>query len=127
MLRQAKARTPYFNLEDHTSIETSHNGQGRFDPLIDIGHRKVAPKACVLRELERTTFSKVPGSTDHLNHCTRLSHYTKTSTDSDILSGLLSIGDPAATVVQCKGQFFLAIIQINNILFDTSLVLKISP
>jgi hypothetical protein len=40
---------------------------------------------------------------------------------------LLSIGDPAATVVQCEGQFFLAIIQINEILFDTSPVLEISP
>jgi hypothetical protein len=40
---------------------------------------------------------------------------------------LLSIGDPATTVVQCKGQFFLTIIQINDILFDTSPVLEISP
>lgn len=38
---------------------------------------------------------------------------------------LLSIGDPAATVVQCDGQFFLAVIQINEILVDTSPVLGI--
>ncbi|KAN0132252.1 hypothetical protein V8E53_010018, partial [Lactarius tabidus] len=40
---------------------------------------------------------------------------------------LLSIGDPATTVIQCQGQFFLAIIQINEILFDSSPLLKISP
>ena len=32
-----------------------------------------------------------------------------------------------ATVVQCKGQFFLAIIQINEILFNSSPLLEISP
>ena len=130
-----EGKDPILDLEDHASIETSRDGQGKFDPLIDIGHGKVAPKARVLRELERTTFSKVPGSTDRLNRCAGLSRYTKTSTDSDVSSGLvdstsedlLSIGDPAATVVQCEGQFFLAIIQINNILFDTSPVLEISP
>jgi hypothetical protein len=40
---------------------------------------------------------------------------------------LLSICDPAATIFQCKGQFFLAIVQINEILFDASPVLEISP
>ncbi|KAN0128293.1 hypothetical protein V8E53_013877 [Lactarius tabidus] len=92
------------------------------------------PKARVLRELERATFSKVPGSTDHLNWCARLSCYLKTSALPDLACGLtddstsgtlLSIGDPAATVVQCEGQFFLAIIQINEILFNTSPVLEI--
>ena len=95
----------------------------------------MVPKARVLRELERATFSKVPGSTDRLNQCARLSRYTKTSTLPDVSCGivdatskaLLSIGDPAATVVQCEGQFFLAIIQIIEILFDTSPVLEISP
>ncbi|KAH8979718.1 hypothetical protein EDB86DRAFT_2814351 [Lactarius hatsudake] len=95
----------------------------------------MVPKARVLRELERVTFSKVPGSTDRLNRCARLSHYTKTSPLPDLSGGvidltskgLLFIGDPAATVVQCEGQFFLAIIQINEILFDTSPVLEISP
>ena len=134
-LRLGEGEDPILDLEDHASIETSRDGQGEFDPHIDIGSGKVVPKARVLRELERTTFSKVPGSTDRLNRCAGLSRYTKTSTLSDASSALvdptsealLSIGDPAATVVQCEGQFFLAIVQINDILFDTSPVLEISP
>ncbi|KAI9430996.1 hypothetical protein H4582DRAFT_1823276, partial [Lactarius indigo] len=93
------------------------------------------PKARILRELERATFSKVPGSTDRLNRCAGLSRYAKTSPlldlSGDVIDstskGVLSIGDPAATIVNCEGQFFLAIIQINEILFDTSPVLEISP
>ncbi|KAH9016244.1 hypothetical protein EDB84DRAFT_1567344 [Lactarius hengduanensis] len=132
---------PLLDLEDHASIETSRDGRGMFSPLINIedssasSDRRMVPKARVLRELERATFSKVPGSTDRLNHCAGLSRYTKTSPLPDLSGGvidstskgLLSIGDPAATVVQCEGQFFLAIIQINEILFDTSPVLEISP
>ncbi|KAH9022277.1 hypothetical protein EDB85DRAFT_2293264 [Lactarius pseudohatsudake] len=132
---------PLLDLEDHASIETSRDGRGMFSPLINIedssasSDRRMVPKARVLRELERATFSKVPGSTDRLNRCAGLSRYTKTSPLPDLSGGvidstskgLLSIGDPAATVVQCEGQFFLAIIQINEILFDTSPVLEISP
>ncbi len=123
------------DLEDHASIETSRDGQGKFNLLIDIGDGKVVPKARVLRELERATFSKVPGSTDRLNRCAGLSCYTKTSPFPDLSGGfvnstskeVLSIGDPAATVIQCEGQFFLAVVQINEILFDASPVLEISP
>ncbi|KAH9068269.1 hypothetical protein EDB83DRAFT_2222807, partial [Lactarius deliciosus] len=132
---------PLLDLEDHASIETSRDGRGKFSPLINIedssasSDRKMVPKARVLRELERATFSKVPGSTDRLNRCAGLSRYAKTSPLPDLSGGvidstskgLLSIGDPAATVVQCEGQFFLAIIQINEILFNTSPVLEISP
>jgi hypothetical protein len=95
----------------------------------------MVPKACVLRELKRATFSKVPGSTDCLNRCAGLSRYMKTSPLPDLSDNLidskskslLSVGDPAATIIQCEGQFFLAVIQINEILFDTSPVLEISP
>ncbi|KAI9431976.1 hypothetical protein H4582DRAFT_1821850 [Lactarius indigo] len=126
---------PLLDLEDHASIETSRDGQGEFSPLIDIGNGKEVPKARILRELERATFSKVPGSTDRLNRCAGLSRYAKTSPlldlSGDVIDstskGVLSIGDPAATIVNCEGQFFLAIIQINEILFDTSPVLEISP
>ena len=131
----AKGNDPVLDLEDHASIETSCDGQGKFSPLVDIGNEKLVPKARVLRELERATFSKVPGSTDRLNRCAGLSRYTKSSTLPDLSSDLidstsnaiLSIGDPAATVVQCEGLFFLAIIQINEILFDSNPLLEISP
>ena len=83
--------------------------------IIDIGNGKEVPKARVLRELERTTFSKVPGSTDRLNRCAGLSCYSKTNLPDltcglvdSTSSGLLSIGDPATTVVKCEGKFFLA-------------------
>jgi hypothetical protein len=95
----------------------------------------MVPEARILQELERATFSKVPGSTDRLNRCAGLSRYMKTSPLPDLSDNLidstskslLSVGDPAATIIQCEGQFFLAIIQINKILFDTSPVLEISP
>jgi hypothetical protein len=117
------------------SIETSCDGQGKFSPHVNIGNGKVIPKAHVLRELERAMFSKLPGSTDCLNQCAGLYCYTKVSRLPDISSdlvdstskALLSIGDPAAMVVQCEGQFFLAIIQINEILFNSSPLLEISP
>lgn len=133
-LKLGKGEDPILDLEDHASIETSRDGRGKFSPLIDIGNGKEVPKARVLRELERATFSKVPGSTDRLNRCAGLSRYSKTTLPDltcglvdSTSSGLLSIGDPAATVVKCEGKFFLAIIQINEIFFDTSPVLEISP
>ena len=134
VLRMGKGDDPILDLEDHASIETSRDGRGDFSPLVDIRNGKEVPKACVLCELERATFSKVPGSTDRLDRCAGLSRYTKTATLPDLTyslidstsEALLLIGDPAATVVQCNGQFFLAVIQINKILVDTSPVLKIS-
>jgi hypothetical protein len=131
----SKGEDPILDLEDHASIETSCDGRGQFSLLVNIENSKEVPKARVLRELERATFSKVPGSTDCLNRCADLSRYTKTSALPDLSSGLvdstsgtlLSVGDPAATVVQSEGQYFLAIIQINEILFDTYPVLEISP
>jgi len=40
---------------------------------------------------------------------------------------VLSVGDPIATIVQCEGHFFLAVVQINEICFDSSSLLEISP
>ncbi|KAH8980974.1 hypothetical protein EDB86DRAFT_3133864 [Lactarius hatsudake] len=120
-------RIPYCTRRDSSHLVT-HARRSKLG-------QKDGPQGMRSTELERATFSKVPGSTDCLNRCARLSHYTKTSPLPDLSGGvidstskgLLSIGDPAATVVQCEGQCFLAIIQINEILFDTSPVLEISP
>ena len=135
MLTSNKGNDPVLDQEDHASIETSRDGRGKFSPLVDIGNGKLVPKARILRELESASLSKVPGSTDRLNRCAGLSRYAKSSALPDLSSDLvdptskavLSIGDPAATIVQCKGQYFLALIQINEILFDTSPILEISP
>jgi hypothetical protein len=40
---------------------------------------------------------------------------------------VLSVGDLAATIVQCEGRFFLAVVQINEICFDASSLLEINP
>ena len=64
MLTSGAGNEPILDLEDYASIETSHDGQDEFSPHVDIGNGKEVPKARVLRELERVTFSKVPGSTD---------------------------------------------------------------
>ncbi|KAF8262077.1 hypothetical protein EI94DRAFT_1705043 [Lactarius quietus] len=135
MLRWAQATTLYLTWRTMHPSKPAMMDQGKFSPFIDIENGKEVPKARVLCKLERATFSKVPGSIDCLNRCARLSHYTKTATLSDLACGLidsmsevlLSIGDPTAMVVQCDGQFFLAFIQINEILVDTSPVLEISP
>jgi hypothetical protein len=39
---------------------------------------------------------------------------------------VLSVGDPVATIIQCEGRFFLAVVQINDICFDASSLLEIS-
>jgi hypothetical protein len=93
------------------------------------------PRHVFFVNLKGQPFPKVPKSTDRLNRCAGLSRYAKPSMLPDLSSdfidltseALLSIGNPAATVVQCQGQFFLAIIQINEILFDSSPLLEISP
>ena len=127
---------PLLDMEDHASIETSRDRRGKFNPLVDVGNGKMVPKAHVLQELERAMFSRVPGSTDRLNRCAGLTHYTTTSLPHPSLdvSGIdsastevLSVGDPAATIVQCEGRFFLAVVQINEICFDASSLLEISP
>lgn len=73
--------------------------------------------------------------TDHLNRCAGLTCYTTTTPQSSIdITGIdststevLSIGDPVATIVQCEGRFFLALVQINKICFYASSLLEISP
>lgn len=127
--------SPLLDLEDHASIETSRDDRGKFNPLVDVGSGKMISKARVLRELERAMFSRVPGSTDRLNRCAGLTRYTTTTPQSSIdIAGIdststevLSVGDPAATIVQCEGRFFLAVVQINEICFDASSLLEISP
>ena len=85
----SKGDEPILDLEDHTSIKTSHDGQGQFSPLVNIGNGKEVPKAHVLWELERATFSTVPESTDHLNQCARLSRYSKNSALPDLACDLI--------------------------------------
>jgi len=94
----------------------------------------MVPKPRVLCELKRAMFSKIPGSTDCLGCCAGLSHYMKmtlppclpTVVDSTSKE-FLTVRDPVATLIQCEGHFFLAVVQINNILFDSSPILKINP
>ena len=126
--------SPLLDLEDHAAIETSCEGQGMFNPLVDIGNIKMVSKPWVLCELKRANFSKIPGSTDHLSHCAGLAHYTKTTlphsspTVFDSTSKeFLTVGDPVTTLIQCEGQFFLAIVQINDIVFNSSTILEINP
>ena len=126
---------PMLDLEDHASIETACDGKGKFDPLVNVGNGRMVPKARILRELERAMFSKIPGSTDRLNRCAGLSRYMKTVDLPNPMLGVidstsnefLAIGDPAATIIRCEDRFFLAVVQINEIFFDTSSVLEINP
>lgn len=129
-----EGESPLLDLEDHAAIETSCNGQGKFNPLVDVGNGKMVPKPRVLCELERAMFSKIPGSTDRLDRCAGLSRYTKitlpqlsTTVVDSTSKELLTTGDPAATIIQCEGHFFLAVVQINEICIDSLPILEINP
>ena len=94
----------------------------------------MVPKPQVLCKHERAMFSKISGLTDCLGCCAGLSRYTKTTlppclpTVVDSTSKeFLTVGDPVATLIQCKGHFFLAVVQMNDILFDSSPILEINP
>jgi len=84
--------------------------------------------------------SSLPGSTDHLGRIAGLTRFTvkePSATDTVLTSAVmselildgpsLSVGDPAATLLGCKGNIFLAIIQVNEIIVDHLSVLEISP
>ena len=46
--------------------------------------------------------------------------------DSQLLQGpILSVSDPVATLFQCEGNIFLAIVQVNDICIDHESVLEI--
>jgi hypothetical protein len=81
-------------------------------------------KARVLRELERATFSRIPGSTDRLTRVaggTRFSgHSNSTIVEPNSIFGTstVCVGDPAGTIIICEGLPFLAVIHINDIVVD---------
>ena len=110
------------SLADHVDIEETRDGRGKHNPFVDVGNGKMVSKARVLRELERSTFSKVPGSTDRL---TRVAGGTRFAQKTGIVeantvfgSSTFCVGDPAATIIICEGLTFLAIIHINDIIVD---------
>ena len=118
---------PLLNLEDHAAIEENRDGKGKFDPFIDVDRKKVL-KPRALRELFKPMISSLPGSNDHLGHIAGLTRFTVkelSATDTVLASTIasdvildgpsLSIGDPAATLLGCEGNIFLAIIQVNEI------------
>jgi len=128
---------PLLDLEDHAAIESNCAEKQSFYPFVEINGKKIS-KPRVLRKLFRAMFSAVGGSTDclgqiaGLTRCTVTTHAViKTGVESDAGSGgsrsVLSISNPAATLLKCKGNIFLAIVQINDIFIDKKSVLEIGP
>jgi hypothetical protein len=74
----------------------------------------------------------VTDSKDHLKCVHGFSHYNKPSCLSPSLNtlenedGLITIEDPSATVVECNGMIFLAIIQILELCVDSIIVQTLS-
>jgi len=119
-------------LEDHIDIETTPNGKGKYDPFVDVGDGKTVSKAQVLREIERSMFSRIPGSTDRLTRVASGTRFSITLANSNtIKSGslfgtlLLCVGDPVGTLVVCENHIFLAIVLVNDIVFDLKSCLEI--
>jgi len=84
--------------------------------------------------------SSLPGSTNCLGRVAGLTRFTvkePSATDTVLTSTVtselipdgpsLSVGDPAATLLGCEGNIFLAIVQVNEIIVDHLSVLEISP
>ena len=130
---------PLLDLEDHAAIEENRDGKGKFDPFIDVDGKKVS-KPRALRELFKAMISSLPGSTDCLGRVAGLTRFTvkePSATDTVLASTVasdvildgpsLSVGDPAATLLGCEGNLFLAIVQVNEIIVDHLSVLEISP
>ena len=130
---------PLLDLEDHVTIKENQDGKGKFDPLIDVDGKKVL-KPCALRELFKAMISSLPGSTNCLGRVAGLTRFTvkePSATDTVLTSTVtselipdgpsLSVGDPAATLLGCEGNIFLAIVQVNEIIVDHLSVLEISP
>jgi len=113
------------DLEDHVGIEVTRDGRGKYCPHVDVGGGKMVSKACILHEMERFMFSKLPGSTDHATRIIGGSRYTSDtfvptlSSPSTLGGAALCVGDPACTLVTCEGNTFLAIIHITDILVDS--------
>jgi len=129
---------PLLDLEDHVAIEENRDGKGNFDPFVDVDGKKVS-KPRALRELFKAMISSLPGSTDRLGRVAGLTRFTVkepsatdtvlTTVASDLIRDgpALSVGDPAATLLGCEGNIFLAIVQVNEIIVDHLSVLEISP
>jgi hypothetical protein len=126
---------PLLDLEDHAAIEVNRDGKGKFDPFIDVDGKKVS-KPRALRELWKALISSLPGSTDRLGRVAGLTKFTikpSSTADESVISGVISdgpslfVGDPVATLIQCEGNIFLAIVQVNDISVDHTSVLEIRP
>ena len=109
---------------DHPDIEETQDNCGKFSPYVDVGGGKMVSKARVLRELERATFSRIPGSTDRLIQVAGgtqfSSHSNSTIVELNSIFGpsTVCVGDPAGTIIICEGLLFLAVIHINDIIVD---------
>ena len=82
--------------------------------------------------------SSTPGSTNRLGRVAGLTRFTvkipstmdSSSTSSSRLTSAgpsLFINDPAATLIRCEGNIFLAVVQVTEICVDHKSVLEIGP
>jgi len=77
-------------------------------------------------------FSRIPGSTDRLTRVAGGARFSTTQVNSNIINSgsvfgtsLLCVGDPAGTLVICESRVFLAIVHINDIVFDSNSCMEI--
>lgn len=127
---------PLLDLEDHIAIESNREGRGIFDPFVKVDGKMVS-KPRALRELWKALILSLPGSTDRLGRVAGLTRFTvnppSTADESSLSVGVISdrrslfVGDPVATLIQCEGNAFLAIVQVNDIIIDRVSVLEIRP
>jgi hypothetical protein len=127
---QLKESSDPLTIEDHIDIETMRNRKGKYDPFVDAGSGKMVSKAQVLREIDCSMFSRLAGLTDRLMQVAGATRFIQVNSNT-IQSGsvfrtsLFCVGDPVATLVVCESCIFLAIVHVNNIVFDSNTCVEI--
>ncbi|KAF8890598.1 hypothetical protein BD779DRAFT_1702573 [Infundibulicybe gibba] len=119
------------DLEDQLALEETQCG-GLIKPTLEIDGKPVY-KARILRELFK--FKTARGSTDRLKRVAGLAKFSEPLAETSYVDAghdhdaemrpVLSINDPAATLVQCQDKIFLAVVNVTQITIDKRPVYEI--
>ncbi|KAJ7635427.1 hypothetical protein B0H17DRAFT_1217291 [Mycena rosella] len=103
----------------HDTPATSHS------PHVVVGGKKIS-KASILKDLMQNRSPRL--STDRTKRVAGIPAFANQSAASHITfdsptgAPSLRIGNPIATMVECEGQYFLAVAQVNNIILGSSAI-----
>ncbi|KAJ7455119.1 hypothetical protein FB451DRAFT_1049058, partial [Mycena latifolia] len=115
--------------EDFEDVLAIHDtGPKKYSPHVDVAGKKVS-KASILKDLMQNRAPRL--STDRTKRVANQSTGSHITFDNPTGAPALRIGNPIATMVECEGQEFLAVGQVNNIILGSraldSIVLDLLP